>query len=152
MSFRTRAALTGLLALTALTAVAGPNDSPRQYYGGWQKHKQRPYYYRQYYYKPAPTYVGYKHHYVMYFPKEPKHYYFYNPYSKKYWGRCPVNSDGQGLYSRLAEKDQSGTLADIPEAAFPAATKVPSIPGATDNVGMELPPDDLPQDDGPSAN
>src|SRR5438132_1052103 len=76
---------------------AGEGDyyTSRQYYSTWQKHPQRAFYYRSYYYKPTADYVGYKHHYVVYYPSRPTHLYFYNPYKKVYWGRCPIHTNGQ---------------------------------------------------------
>ena len=132
-----------LLGTLAGPAMANPYTS-RQYYGDWHKHAGKAYHYRSYYYKPTPTYSGYKHHYVVYFPAKPTHYYFYNTYTKKYWGRCPVKTDGQGEYSMLAEADRKGNIDEIPEKAFPAPTKMPKIPEATDDATLELPPDDLP--------
>jgi hypothetical protein len=70
--------------------------------------------------------------------------YFYNPYKKHYWGRCPVDHGGKPVYSMLAEKDRKGDLEEIPESAFPPPGNVPPLPESTDGAGMELPPDDLP--------
>jgi hypothetical protein len=131
------------------TALVARADSyvVRQYYSSWQKAPQRSYYYRHYYYKPAPTYSGYRHHYVIYHPSRPQHVYFYNPYKRVYWGRCPVQSQGQPHYSMLAEKDRKATLEEIPESAFPKPAPVPPIPEASDGAPMDLPPDDLPTDE-----
>jgi hypothetical protein len=134
-----------LLVLAALLLSPMFGDSSfthRQYYSGWSKHNA--YHYRTYYYKPSPTYYGYKHHYVVHFPTRPTHYYFYNPYKKTYWGRCPVNHGGQPVYSMLAEKDRKGSVSEIPESAFPKPGNVPPIPESTDNEPLDLPPDDLP--------
>ena len=137
------------LAGLAAAPVEALASGPRQYYSSWQKHPTAAYHYRSYYYKPTPTYSGYKHHYVVYHPQRPQHVYFYNPYKKQYWGRCPVGTNGQGRYSLLAEKDRSGSLKEIPEAAFPAPTRVPPIPESTDNTPLDLPPDDLPDNQTP---
>lgn len=126
-------------------AGAADGHGPRQYYSQWQKHPQGKYDYRSYYYKPTPTYSGYKHHYVVRTPKDPKHVYYYNPYKQKYWGRCPADHGGKPLYSRLEEKDQKGNLADIPEKAFPAPAALPPVPESTDGALLDLPPDDLPE-------
>ena len=117
---------------------------PRQYYSSWNRHPSANYHYRHYYYKPSPNYSGYRHHYVIYHIQRPKHLYFYNPYTRKYWGRCPIGSQGTGSYSMLAEKDRAGSLNDIPESAFPEPTAVPPVPEATDKLPLDLPPDDLP--------
>jgi hypothetical protein len=132
-----------LLAGVSVVGQANPY-SPRQYYGGIQKHPRANYSYRPYYYKPSPTYAGYRHHYAIYVPSQPKHVYFYNPYKKVYWGRCPINTGGQPQYSLLAEKDRKGNLEEIPESAFPAPGEPPPVPESTDGAKLELPPDDLP--------
>jgi len=119
----------------------------RQYYSSWRKHPTRTYYYRYYYYKPATTYVGYKHHYAIYYPQRPKYVYFYNPYKKVYWGRCPVQTGGKGQYSLLAEKDRKGNIDEIPESAFPKPGPLPPVPESSDGTPMELPPDDLPAEE-----
>jgi hypothetical protein len=141
----------GLLALALVVSfgvTVQADNSPRQYYGGWAKNTKANYHYRTYYYKPAPNYVGYKHHYVIYFPNKPDHYYFYNPYKKVYWGRCPVKTEGKAAYSHLADADQKATLDEIPEKAFPAPGPMPRVPEATDDATLELPPDDLPAVEG----
>src|SRR5262245_48178124 len=133
------------LSLAALPeAPAGPTHSSRQYYSSWRQHSNTRYHYRKYYYKPRGDYVGFKHHYVVHDSKRPNHLYFYNPYKKVFWGRCPTQSNGRGTYSLLAEKDRKATLEEIPEEAFPAPGKMPSIPEAEDDAEMDLPPDDLP--------
>ena len=120
----------------------------RQYYSGWQRNTRTNYYYRQLYYKPSPSYVGYRHHYVVYFPQRPKYYYFYNPYKKVFWGRCPVDTAGEGAYSMLAEADRKADIKDIPESAFPKPAAMPALPESTDDEKLDLPPDDLPPVDG----
>jgi hypothetical protein len=139
-------AVASMLGTLAEPTLANPY-APRQYYGNWRRHATYSYTYRTYYYKPSPTYVGYRHHYVFSFPSRPKHYYFYNPYTKVFWGRCPVNAQGNGAYSLLAEGDRRGNVEDIPEEAFPKPGKMPRIPEATDDAPLDLPPDDLPGKD-----
>ena len=124
--------------------VHAANNSPRQYYGAYAKHPRHNYSYRSYYYKPTSTYSGFKHHYAIYHPSRPKYIYYYNPYKKQYWGRCPINTEGKSLYSLLAEKDRKGNIDDIEETDFPAFSDVPPIPDSTDGVKLDLPPDDLP--------
>jgi hypothetical protein len=135
-----------LLAVSAM-ARAGEDYSPRQYYGAWEHH--RSYSYRSYYYKPTPTYAGYRHHYVVSYPYDHKHYYYYNPYKRTYWGRCDAYGEGQPYYSRLPEEYQRHSLAEIPESAFPAPGPLPSIPESQDGGRLDLPPDDGPP--GPSG-
>jgi hypothetical protein len=133
------------LAAGVTNAGIAADYSPRQYYSGWQSHPQRQYQYRHYYYKPNPNYSGYKHHYVVLPKKDPKHLYYYNPYTKKYWGRCPVNSGGQPHYSLLAENHRKAKLDEIPESAFPQPGQLPPIPESNDGALLDLPPDDLPE-------
>jgi len=118
--------------------------TPRQYYSEWKQSPKQDYHYRSYYYKPTENYSGYKHHYVVYSPKKPDSYYYYNPYKKQYWGRCPSHNDGQPLYSHLPPDQQKPILDDIPEAAFPEFGALPPIPDSTDGQVIDLPPDDLP--------
>lgn len=143
-----RCSLAMVLLVTASAAVIA-DGAPRQYYGAYAKHPRYNYYYRPYYYRPTPTYSGYKHHYVIHVPSKPKYVYYYNPYKKVYWGRCPVNCEGKPQYSLLAEKDRKGNLDEIPESAFPAPGALPPIPDSTDGTTLQLPPDDLPNDELP---
>ena len=116
--------------------------SPRQYYSSWSKHPTKDYHYRRLYYKPNPTYVGYKHQYVIYYPARPKHCYFFNPYKKTYWGRCEIQHGGK--YSMLPQIHRKPNIQDIPETAFPAPVDPPFLPEASDWLRLDLPPDDLP--------
>ena len=147
----TRMRMVAVLALTvaglAGSAVLAKPYSARQYYGSWQKHPQKNFHFRHYYYKPTPTFAGYKHHFVVHNSQKPRHLYFYNPYKKQFWGRCPTETNGKPLYSMLAEKDRKEKLEDIDESAFPAPGPVPPVPEATDDATLELPPDDLPGND-----
>ncbi len=132
------------VATFASTPAEAQAYGPRQYYSSWNQHPSRSYHYRSYYYKPTATYSGYKHHYVVYHPSKPQYLYFYNPYKRQYWGRCPVGAQGEGKYSMLAEKDRKGSLSEIPESAFPAPSAVPAAPETEDKIPLDLPPDDLP--------
>ncbi|MBI3271065.1 MAG: hypothetical protein HYZ53_18825 [Planctomycetes bacterium] len=143
--------LVALLITIAWSAGIAPRASageghygPRQYYGPWRYYAANKCSYRTYYYKPHATYSGWKHHYVMYYSHKPKYYYYYNPYKKSYWGRCGVDTDGKDLYSMLAEGDRKATLEEIPEEKFPQPSAAPAIPESSDNVTLDLPPDDLP--------
>jgi hypothetical protein len=138
----------GGLALAVLAAVPAQANlrAVRQYYGGWTYYPERTYYYRSYYYKPFVDYEGYKYHYCIYYPAQPRYVYYYNPYKRVYWGRYDTQAKGGDCYSRLAEKDCKETLKEIPESAFPAPGKMPRIPDARDDVPIEPPPSDLPKD------
>jgi hypothetical protein len=133
------------LLLAASPQQAGADSySQRQYYEPVYKHPKYNYSYRAYYYKPTPTYAGYKHHYAIYVPSQPKYVYFYNPYKRQYWGRCPAHTAGKAEYSLLPPKDRKGSLKDIPESAFPDLGSPPPIPESNDGAILEMPPDDLP--------
>jgi hypothetical protein len=147
-----RAKSLSLLALLAMTVVGGftvasaPKAEAyygyRQYYSSWRYYPSRTYYYSSYYYKPYDSYSGYKHHYCVYYPSQPRYVYYYNPYRQVYWGRYDVESKG---YSLLADKDRKQKLEDIPESAFPKPGKMPAIPEGEDSVAMEPPPSELPK-------
>jgi hypothetical protein len=143
MTMRRTALLLIGISMVLGTSVALAGNPTRQFYGGWQKHKQG-FAYRSYYYKPSPNYAGFKHHHVIQHPKHPKHLYFYNPYKKQFWGRCPSDAAGKPQYSLLAEKDRGSDLTKIPESAFPPYGDLPPIPESTDGEKLDLPPDDLP--------
>src|SRR5205814_10485205 len=100
--------------------------------------------YRTYYYKPTQDFIGYKHHYVINYNAHPQYEYFYNPYTKNFWGRCPAGEVGAESYSLLAEKDRSGNINHIPESAFPKPGPMPPVPESKDGAKLDLPPDDLP--------
>jgi hypothetical protein len=132
---------TGFLATSPTRA--GDNFGSRQSFGDWHSHSQG-FSYRPYYYKPNPEFVGFKHHYVIHYQAQPQFNYFYNPYNKQFWGRCPVATEGKPSYSLLAAKDRNGDINKIPESAFPKPGPMPSIPESTDGATLDLPPDDLP--------
>jgi hypothetical protein len=80
---------------------------------------------------------------VIYHPQRPKYYYYYNPVKRAYWGRCPVEQNGEAQYSLLAEKDRKGKLEEIAETAFPEPGPMPKVPD-TEDLTLDLPPGDLP--------
>jgi hypothetical protein len=143
--------LTGLIGAVAIVlafaSMTFAQYATRQYYSGWNRASGRSYHYRTYYYKPSAKYSGYRHHYVVYYPSRPKYVYYYNPYKKQYWGRCPSQSAGKEQYQLLAEKDRKGNLEEIPESAFPQPTRMPPIPESDDDARVDVPPDDLPTDE-----
>jgi hypothetical protein len=137
--------LSGLVLCLAGTAFA-QQYAPRQYYSDWKKPAQGKYAYRQYYYKPTPSYAGYRVHEVRFFPQKPKHYYYYNTKTQKYWGRCPTEANGTPSYSLLKMEDRHKDLEMIPESAFPPPAKLPPIPESDPAEGafLDLPPEDAP--------
>lgn len=120
----------------------------RSYYASWSYYPQRTYYYRHYYYKPYTSYTGYKYHYCVYYPSRPRYVYYYNPYSKTYWGRYDLEQKG---YSLLDEKDRKSNLNEIPEEAFPEPGKMPAIPESEDGETIPaIAADDLPKGEPPT--
>jgi hypothetical protein len=131
-----------LMASTAAAALAG-----RHYYSSWSYAPTYTYYYRYYYYKPVPDFDGYKYHYAIYYPAQPRYVYYYNPYASYYWGRYDLEAKG---YSVLAEGDRKKNLKEIPESAFPKPGEMPAIPESKD--GERIPTieaGDLPRGEAP---
>jgi hypothetical protein len=144
-----------VLALGLSPGLAHAEGAPpcRQYYGSWQKASS--YYYRAYYYKPTAEYSGYKHHWVVWYPKQPDYYYYYNPYSQQFWGRCPRETGGKPLYSVLQPEDRpkpAEVSETPPKASFPDPGLPPKIPqtAAEKKEDPQAPPLDLPPDDPPT--
>ena len=133
-------------ALAATSSRAADQFHARQHFGDWHRHPSG-FHYRPYYYTPHQQFVGFKHHYVIHYKARPQHHYFYNPYKKQFWGRCPVATEGKASYSLLAEKDRGGDINKIPESAFPEPGRMPPIPESSDGATLDLPPDDLPAED-----
>jgi hypothetical protein len=135
------------VATPAAPAAGGYGYGPRQYYDNtWTYSPSYGYYYVHYYYLPVVTYTTYEYHYCIYYPSQPSYVYYYNPTAQVYWGRYELGSKGDKRYSILAEKDRKKELKEIPEKAFPKPDKMPSIPGAKDDVAMEPPPENVPKD------
>jgi hypothetical protein len=142
-----------VLAVGASTGVVAQADYyyPRQYYSGYTYNPTYKYYYRTYYYKPKPTYAGYRYHYVYYSPKYRSNVY-YNPYKKYWWGRCPTEYGydteykGTPVYYTLPEDKRKAVLSDIKDDDFGKAGPMPKIPEAdpTDKELMDPAPGDPP--------
>jgi hypothetical protein len=138
-------------------------SGPRAFYGDWKRHSSG-YSYRPYYFKPYPEYHGYRHHDVIH---QGQHYYYYNPYSRRIWGRCSADPSEQHSYFELRGDQQltvgkSGNVLQIlgdgktVQNAFSAVqpsgwpaihsigspTRVPTSADASDHQVMEPPPDD----------
>jgi len=132
------AAAGAMLATTPLCRAA----TFRQYYGArWIYHPARAYYYTTYYYLPSPQATTYSYHYCIYYPAQPRYIYYYNPVTQAYWGRFEVGSTGEAQYSLLEPQDRKQDLKQIPEQAFPKPGRMPMIPGTSDEVRMDSPPD-----------
>lgn len=146
-----------LLAGATLGALSVANQadayaySYRQYYSSWNYRPATKYHYTKYYYSPSPRTYSYSYHYVIYYPSRPTYRYYYNPVSCVYWGRYEVDENGKAIgYSMLAKKDRKSALEDIPEDAFPKATKMPPVPESEDGEAMLEPPA-APDKDSPSG-
>lgn len=140
----------GSVIATTQTAEAG--RFRRQYYSSWNHHPTNNYHYCRYYYTPVvttTTTVSYDYHYVITYPSQPQYRYYYNPVRRVYWGRFEVDKNNKPVgYSLLKNDDRKSSLKDIPESAFPKASKMPPIPGAEDGELMSMPstePFDLPE-------
>jgi hypothetical protein len=129
------ASLAAVLAAAFLACSAPKAEAG--YYSGYSYYPSRGYYYSYYYYKPYPTYPSYNYHYAVYYPRYPRYVYYYNPYRRVYWGRYDLEAKG---YSKLEDKDQKATLAEIPETAFPKPGAMPAVPESTDGSTIETPP------------
>jgi hypothetical protein len=136
-----------VVAVLACTVPAAAAYGRRQYYDtSWSYSQNNSYYYTSYYFQPAIAQTTYSYHYCIYYPSQPQYIYYYNPSSQVYWGRYEIGSKGDKRYSLLAEKDRKKDLKDIPESAFPKPAKMPTIPGAKDDVSIEPPPENVPKD------
>jgi hypothetical protein len=156
------------LVLASLAGSQARAPAKRQYYDSkWSykkasadKPKSGGYYYKQYHYKPTPSYKGYKQQYVVYKPQQDKNYvYWYNPAPEKkvYWARCPTKNHptygkqvkaGKDYWS-LA-KNKKNSLNDVKNNDFGEVTQnAPPIPESKDNAKIACPPSDLPPDDLP---
>ena len=136
-----------LVAVLVCTVPAAAAYGQRQYYDTtWAYSQNNSYYYTSYYFQPVIAQTTYSYHYCIYYPSQPQYIYYYNPSSQVYWGRYEIGSKGDKRYSMLAEKDRKKDRKDIPESAFPKPGKMPTIPGAKDDVAIEPPPENVPKD------
>lgn len=137
------------VATVGLLPALAKADEPRQVYGKWKEGNH--YFYRTYNFKPTPT-SDYQQHIVICYKTDRRYYYFYNPESKKFWGRCEVVQPECPTYAMLAEEDRKGNLKDIPDSAFPKPTTPPTLGevaglekiGAVRDERLQLPPDEPP--------
>ncbi len=120
----------------------------RQYYSSWSYHPRHSYYYRTYYHRPHVRYNSYNYHYCVHYPSRPRYVYYYNPHSRRYWGRFDLEGTEGAQYSILDPEDRKERLSDIPEAAFPEPAEMPIIPGSEDGERVQV-PEGVPQQDIP---
>lgn len=130
-------AFAGLLVAAFVACSASEAQAYGGYYSGYTYYPSRSYYASYYYYRPYRTYPSYNYHYCVYYPQYPRYVYYYNPYRRVYWGRYDLDQKG---YSLLQEKDRKGTLAEIPESAFPKPGAMPADPDSTDGSTIPVPP------------
>jgi hypothetical protein len=144
---RARNLMFGLaLSLASLPAVHAAAYLRQYYDTSWTYSNSYGYYYVSYYYQTVVTQTTYNYHYCVYYPSRPSYIYYYNPTTQVYWGRYKIGSKGDERYSMLDQKDRKKDLKDIPESAFPEPGKMPTIPGATDGVTIEPPPENVPKE------
>jgi len=105
--------------------ASGRAEGGVQSYSPWTYHTGKGYYYCQYYYKPTPDFVGFKHHFCIYRPAQPRYIYYFNPQKQVYWGRYDTEKKG---YSLLADKDRKANLGSIRNGAFQEPGKMPAVP------------------------
>jgi hypothetical protein len=145
MSFlKLRPVLFALVLCGLASSVASAGYVYRQYYSSYRYHSSQRYYYSNYYYQPTYNYSGYRYHYAIYYPSQPRYVYYYNPYKRVYWGRFDLQGCCGQQYSLLAENDRKEQLKEIPESAFPKPGPMPKVPEATDGTTMLPPPAELP--------
>jgi hypothetical protein len=91
------------LCLGIFQGIAVAQDSP--YWGEWQKHPSENYYSRNFYFKPNNAAGSYRHHKAFWLPGS-RSFYYYNPYTKKVWGRCSTFAKQQNQYFKLPPEKQ----------------------------------------------
>jgi hypothetical protein len=160
------AALVGLGFLPA-TVKAGPTAVPKdavkaaanQFYGPWEEGKN--YWFRSYYFKVSPTDKEFQEHAVLFYKKDPRFYYYYNPEKGQFWGRGFVGKGchGEESYQFLPPGERGPELKDVnfgnkavtappnlgdvnpPDKGAPAGTpadKGPAITGASGSPDKNL--------------
>jgi hypothetical protein len=133
-----KAALLAIVCALGWTSLAPAAERPRQFYTTKMVYDREGDYSRgAYYFKVKPSDANYKFHYVIRLKSDPQHLYFYNPATKKFWGRFDALKQ---KYSLLAEEDRVSRLTDLSSARFPEPGPMPPIPGSTDGVAMDIPP------------
>ena len=152
-AWRTAASACVLVLLSGVAACG--QDS---YWGEWQKHPEQSYYSRNFYFQVAGV-DGYKHHRCIWVPGQ-KWLYYYNPYTRKVWGRCSAAAPAKRPYYKLEKEQQisinhsanviinlgnnnTNQIFDgVPGGDF-AQPGVPGVPNANGPT-MGPPPDDPP--------
>lgn len=137
-----------MLALVAIGSLSSPGLQEaqagfqrRQYYTSWTYRPRTRYYYSRYYHRPNVRTRSYNYHYVICYPSRPRYRYYYNPVRRVYWGRYEVDEKGKAIgYSMLKPEDRKSSLEEIPEKAFPKASKMPPVPESKDGEQMAAPP------------
>lgn len=108
----------------------------RQYYGAWSYHSKHEYYYATYYFKPTADYPGYRSHYAIYYASRPRYVYYFDRYSRRYWGRFDTEGKAGAQYSLLKDESRKERVEDIAEEDFPKPGGMPMIPESEDGVSM----------------
>jgi hypothetical protein len=154
--------LTAFIFLHTAPAVVLAQFSERQFYsngkkngvGKWERDEKAKCYKIWWHFKVNPSDEQYERHIAYVFDNDPSRIYFYNPGTKKFWGRCNVSSraNGGASYSELKPGDRQGRLSEIAESAFPEPGKMPQLRAtdkdghirvSVDGAAMEPPPPPL---------
>ena len=92
-------------------------------------------------FKPDPTDKEYQQQFVVWRASESDYFYYYNPQTRKFWGRLYKPATGEPRYSTLPQESRRSTIGDTTD--FPKPGPLPTLPDATDDAKIE-PPDFLP--------
>jgi hypothetical protein len=84
----------------------------------WIRYRKGDYYGMYYKYKAKRGDDRYQYHMAYYFPRKGRYVYYYNPQTKKYWGRCPFNPSRTNPYQILNADDQASKIDDVDETKF----------------------------------
>lgn len=131
-------------------------SQPTQTYSQWSHSPGRSYFYRTLHIKtPAPNESTIE--FIMvHQPDRPKHYYFFDPVDKKYFGRYMLGAKTEQCFALLSVSDRKINLKDIPDSAYRTIAAMPTMPqiirprpGTTvdpslQNVKLMRPPEVIP--------
>lgn len=119
-------------------------QSARQFYsngrpggeGKWERDEKAKGHKIWWHFKVNKNDKKYQRHIAYAFDNQPSRVYYYNPGTKKFWGRCEIPSDGSGGagYSELKSEDRKEKLSLVAESSFPKPGGMPMLK-ATDEAG-----------------
>lgn len=159
MTRRIACLLTAFFIIHAVPVDVFAQAAKRQFYssgkeggvGKWERDENAKCYKIWWHFKVNPNDEKYERHIAYCFDDHPELIYFYNPGTKKFWGRCHFVKDrpARSTYSELKPEDQKPRLSQITECAFPPSEKMPRLKAtdeagrvrqSQDGVAMEPPP------------